>query len=422
MNNQTANDGNGAILVIGGGIAGITAAVEAAEVGYKVILVEREASLGGRVMRLHQYFPKLCPPTCGMEVNFRRIRTNPRIEVLTLTEVTSISGSRGAYDVTLTVNPRYITGDQPLSAAHLDAVSSEVPDSFNLGLNTVKALRQPHDMAFPALHVLDKEALSDAELAALGAAEPRGAIDLDQQPRIVEVKVGAVIIATGWRPYDASNLDILGYNDSPDVIANVEMERLASVTGPTGGKIQRPSDDAEPKRVAFVQCAGSRDVNNLPYCSAVCCMGSLKQARYVREQLPDAEVTIFYIDIRTIGRHEEFYYELLQDEKVRFVKGKVAKVNREGEALELQVEDTVGGKLLKESFDLVVLATGVVPNNADEQIPGAEVETDDYGFIVPGAERNGIYAVGCARRPTEVSRSVKDATAAVLKAIQDVRR
>lgn len=422
MNNQTANNDHDAILVIGGGIAGITAAVEAAEVGCKVILVEREASLGGRVMRLHQYFPKLCPPTCGMEVNFRRIRNNPRIEVLTQAEVKSISGNRGAYNVSIEVNPRYVTGDQPVSAAHLAAVTSEVPDEFNLGKCTVKALRLPHDMAYPALHVLDRNALSSGELAALKEAEPQGAIDLDQQPRTLEVKVGAVIIATGWRPYDASKLDVLGYNASPDVIANVEMERLASFTGPTGGRIKRPSDGVEPKRVAFVQCAGSRDVNNLPYCSAVCCMGSLKQVRYVREKLPEAEVTVFYIDIRTIGRHEEFYYELLQDEKVRFIKGKVARVNKEGDGLELQVEDTVGGKLLRESFDLVVLATGVVPNNVDEPVPGADVETDDYGFIVPGAKRNGIYAVGCARRPTEVSRSVKDATAAVLKAIQDVRR
>lgn len=422
MNNQTAQKGHDAILVIGGGIAGITAAVEAAEVGYKVILVEREASLGGRVMRLHQYFPKLCPPTCGMEVNFRRIRTNPRIEVLTLAEVQSISGKRGAYEVSIKVNPRYVTGTQPVSATHLDAVSTEVPDGFNLGLSTVKALHLPHDMAYPPVHVLEKDALRDSELAALRDAEPKGAIDLDQEPRTVNVQAGAVIIATGWRPYDASNLDVLGYNDNPDVIANVEMERMASVTGPSGGKIQRPSDGTEPKQVAFVQCAGSRDVNNLPYCSAVCCMGSLKQARYIREKLPEAEVTVFYIDIRTIGRHEEFYYELLQEEKVRFVKGKVARVNREGDGLELQVEDTVGGKLLKEHFDLVVLATGVVPNNVDAPIPGAEVETDDYGFIVPGAQRNGIYAVGCARRPTEVSRSVKDATAAVLKAIQDVRR
>ena len=422
MNNQTDSSGHDAILVIGGGIAGITAAVEAAEVGHKVILVEREAYLGGRVMRLHQYFPKLCPPTCGMEINFRRIRSNPRIEVLTQAEVSGISGRRGDYEVTVQLNPRYVTGEQPVTTAHLDAVTTEVPDGFNLGLNTAKALRMPHDMAYPPLHVLDKDALGGDELSALAAVEPQGAIDLDQQPQTRTCKVGAVILATGWRPYDATKLDTLGYNENEDVIANVQMERLASLTGPTGGKIQRPSDGAEPKRVAFVQCAGSRDVNHLPYCSAVCCMGSLKQARYVREKLPEAEVTIFYIDIRTIGRHEEFYYELLQDEKVNFVKGKVARVNKDGAGMELQVEDTVGGKLLRESFDLVVLATGVVPNNADAPVPGAEVETDDYGFIVPGTERNGIYAVGCARRPTEVSRSVKDATAAVLKAIQDVRR
>jgi len=149
-------------------------------------------------------------------------------------------------------------------------------------------------------------------------------------------------------------------------------------------------------------------------------MGSLKQARYVRDQYPDAKITVYYIDIRSIGRHEQFYYELLGDENVSFIKGKVAKVETDGGKLTLHVEDTLGGQLLAPEHDLVVLATGVVPNNADAPIDGAT--TDDYGFIVEGTERNGIYAVGCARRPTDVSRAVKDATAAVLRAVQDVRR
>jgi len=422
VNKQMAPSDNDAILVIGGGIAGITAAVEAAEVGHEVILVEKEAFLGGRVVRMHQYFPKLCPPTCGMEVNFRRIRNNPRIKVYTQAEVEQISGEKGAYDVKIRIRPRYLTGKQPVTEAHLSAVETEVDDPFNMELSKGKALRIPHDMAFPMLHQLDLNALSDEEKAKLKAVEPQGAVDLDEDAHTVTVKAASIIVATGWQPYDAAKLDTLSYTLSPDIVTNLEMERIAATNGPSGGKITRPSNGAEPSRVAFVQCAGSRDVNHLPYCSAVCCMGSLKQARYVRSCLPEAKVTIFYIDIRTIGRHEQFYYELQQDENVSFVKGKVARITPGEAGLELKVEDTLGGKLLTEMFDMVVLATGVVPHQADQSIPGAEVETDEYGFIVEGQERNGIHAVGCARRPTDVSRSVKDATAAVLKAMQDVRR
>jgi quinone-modifying oxidoreductase subunit QmoA len=408
------------ILVIGGGIAGITAAVEAAEFGGEVILVEKEAYLGGRVVRMNQYFPKLCPPTCGLEINNQRIRNNPRITVHTLAEVVQVSGSRGDFHVTIKQNPRYVKG--AVSRAHLDAVTSEVPDDFNYGQGMVKALHMPHDQAYPPLHVLHPEALTDAEKAALDAAEPKGVIDLSDEPRTFDVDVGAIILATGWRPYDANNLDLLGYAGNADVITNVEMERLASRGGPTSGKILRPSDAAEPARVAFVQCAGSRDTNHNLYCSAVCCMGSLKQARYVRERLPDAQVTIFYIDIRTIGRHEEFYYDLLKDEHVAFVKGKVARVVANDGALALTAEDTIGGQIVQQDFDLVVLATGVVPNSVDSPIPGLEVQVDHYGFVVNPTERSGVYGVGCAVRPTEVSRSVKDATAAALRAIQDVRR
>ncbi len=362
------DNGNDTILIIGGGIAGITAAVEAAEVGSNVILVEKEAYLGGRVITLNNYFPKLCPPTCGLEINFRRIRTNPRIQVLMPATVEKVSGEAGNFDVTIDVQ------------------------------------------------ATDLDALSDDEKTFLLTSAPRSAVT---EAKKMDVKVGAIIVATGWTPYDAAKLDTLGYEANADVITNMEMERLASTTGPTAGKIQR-ADGSEPTNVAFVQCAGSRDENHLPYCSAVCCMGSLKQARYVREKLPEANVTIFYIDIRTIGRHEGFYYELLEDDHVKFVKGKVAKVNEDGGKLKLDVEDTLAGKLHKDEFDMVVLATGVVPNNAEAPVEGAA--TDDYGFIFEGMERNGIYGVGCARRPIDVSRSVKDATAAALKAIQDVRR
>ena len=367
MNSPTVPNGKDAILVVGGGIAGITAACEAAEVGNNVILVEKEAFLGGRVITLHNYFPKLCPPTCGLEINFRRLRTNPRITVLTKAEVTKVAGARGDFDVTI------------------------------------------------ELGAFDPAALTDDEKGYMAAWAPAGAPA--REASTIETKVGSIVAATGWTPYDANNLDTLGYAESADVVTNMELERMAA-----SGKIVRPSDGEVPKRIAFVQCAGSRDNNHLPYCSAVCCMGSLKGIRYVRQFLPEAEAQMFYIDIRTIGRHEEFYYELLEDEKVSFTKGKVAKVVPEEGQLEVSVEDTIGGKLLHEKFDMVVLATGVVPNWKDAPIEGADVAVDDYGFIHQGTERTGIYGVGCARRPIDVSRSVKDATAATLRAIQDTRR
>jgi quinone-modifying oxidoreductase subunit QmoA len=415
---------NGKILVIGGGISGISAAADAAEFGCEVVLVEKEPYLGGRVVRMNQYFPKLCPPTCGMEINTRRVRQNPRIKVYTMAEVQNVSGQAGDYTVTISVKPRYITGKQPVTQEHLDAVTTEVSNDFNYGIDKRKALSLPHNAAFPMMHVLDREALTGEEVEKLKAASPADAIDLDMKEETVEEKVGAIIVATGWKPYDVAKLDNLGAGKYPNVITNVMMERLAAIEGPTGGKILRPSDDGEPATVAFVQCAGSRDENHLPYCSAVCCMGSLKQARYVREKLPEAKITIFYIDIRTIGRFEKFYYDLLEDENISFVKGKVAKITEDAATKNpvVEVEDVMGGGKITEQFDMVVLATGVVPSTADSRIPGVNLVYDDNGFMADSPNGGGIIGAGCVKRPLDVSRSVKDSNAAVMKAIQIVRR
>jgi len=414
----------GKILVIGGGISGISAAADAAELGCEVVLVEKEPYLGGRVVRMNQYFPKLCPPTCGMEINTRRIRQNPRIKVYTMAEVDNVSGEAGDYTVTIRQKPRYVTGAQPIEQAHLDAVTTEIPNDFNYGIDKTKALSLPHDSAFPSLYVLDKDALTAEEQDKLKAAEPAGAIDLDMAEETIEEKVGAIIIATGWRPYDVAKLDKLGGGAYANVITNVTMERLAAVNGPTEGKILRPSDGAEPATVAFAQCAGSRDENHLPYCSAVCCMGSLKQARYVREKLPEAKITIFYIDVRVIGRFENFYYELLEDDNISFVKGKVAKITEDAATKNpiVEAEDVIGGGKISEQFDLVVLATGIVPSTADSPIPGVSLKRDENGFLTDSPNGGGIFAAGCVKRPLDVSRSVKDGTAAVMKAIQTLRR
>ena len=237
------------------------------------------------------------------------------------------------------------------------------------------------------------------------------------------VDVGAVIVATGWRPYDANNLDNLAFGDAPNVITNVMMERLAAPTGHTQGKILRPSDGEAPRSVAFVQCAGSRDENHLPYCSAICCMASLKQARYLREQYPECAITLFYIDIRTVGRHEDFYRELLEDENISFIKGKVAGITEVSGSrnLALDVEDTIAGEKPESEFELVVLATGIVPNNVDSPIP-FNLEADEYGFLDGDTDVEGVFAAGCVKHPCDVSQSNKEATAAALRAIQCLRR
>jgi len=411
------------VLVIGAGIAGITAALETAELGYNVILVEKEAFLGGRVLRTHRYFPKMCPPTCGFEINIRRLRQNPRIAVHTLSTVEEISGQAGRFEIRIKKRPRYITGNHFLDNSVLSQLKSERSNEYNQGMDKTKAVYLPLDMAYPPLQVLDREALSAEDADTLMKLSPPGAVNLDMSGDEIEIEVGAIIVATGWRPYDAAKLDNLGYGRCKNVITNVMMERLAARDGPTGGEIVRPSDGKKAEHVAFVQCAGSRDENHLPYCSAVCCMASMKQARYVREKNEDSRATIFYIDIRAVGRHEKFYYDMLEDSGVSFIKGKVAEIQEDpaNGNLILDVEDTVMKRTLHPGFDLVVLATGIAPNTADVPIP-FDLKYDAYGFIDGSTGIEGIYAAGCAKRPCDVSKAAKDAMAASIKAIQHLDR
>jgi quinone-modifying oxidoreductase subunit QmoA len=337
--------------------------------------------------------------------------------------VEEITGAVGDFRVRMKTRPRYVTGEVSLDDSIIEKLTSERPDDFNLGVGTTKALYAPPNAAYPALHVLDREALSESDAGILTEAAPAGAIDLDMAEEEFHLDVGAIVVATGWRPYDANNLDNLGFGSCPNVVTNVMMERLAAPSGPTGGTIQRPGDGEAPKNVAFVQCAGSRDENHLPYCSAVCCMASLKQARYVLDADPDAKVTIFYIDIRTLGRLERFYYDLAEEERITFVKGKVAGITEDAGSgdLILEVEDTIAGEKPDLQFDMVVLATGIVPNALDAPIP-FEVTADEYGFLDGSTNVEGIYAAGCAQHPCDVSTTTKESTAAALKAIQCLNR
>ncbi|MEW5912288.1 MAG: CoB--CoM heterodisulfide reductase iron-sulfur subunit A family protein [Thermodesulfobacteriota bacterium] len=404
-----------AILVVGGGMSGVSAALEAAEAGYNVVLVEKNPYLGGRVAQLHQYFPKLCPPYCGLEINFKRIKNNPRIQVLTMAEVTGIEGAPGAYKVAVKQAPRYVNDKCTACGLCGQAVEATVSNPFNYGLDQIKAAYLPHEMAFPYRFVIDPSIAGGPEGEKAKAACPYGAVDLEDQGAELTVEAGAVIWAAGWTPYDASKVEYYNFGASPNLITNVQMERLAAKGGPTSGKIQRPGDGKEPKKVAFIQCAGSRDVNHLPFCSTICCLASLKQATYVRAQLPEAEVTIYFIDIRAMDRNEDFYTKVKADEKVKFVKSKIGLIQpNEAGNLVLEGENTASGERFKAEHDLVVLATGMQPNTALNKIP-AEVAYDEYGFV-QAAE--GIIGAGTVRRPSEVHVSVQDGTAAALKAIQ----
>ena len=399
------------LLVVGAGIAGITAALEAAEAGREVVLVERDACVGGRVLRNHHYFPKLCPPSCGMEINTRRLERNGRVRVVTGAQVTGCRADAGGYEVTVTHAPAYVNDRCTACGACATACPARVKDPFNLDMAEVPAVRLPHPNAWPKRYVLDRRACPSGCHACRDACI-YDAIDLDAGERTETFPAGAVVLATGWDPYPLERLPELGGGRSPDVISNVQMERLAAPAGPTGGRIVRPSDQQPPKRVAFVQCAGSRDVNHLPYCSAVCCLASLKQAIYVKEQLPDADVTIYYIDRRAPGRNEEMLGRVAAMDGVHLVKGKVAKVEPNGPALALRVEDAEAGRIVHAEADLVVLATGMVPSLGD----GARVfglARDDDGF---GIETPGIVVAGVAHRPEDVAASTRDATAAAARA------
>jgi quinone-modifying oxidoreductase subunit QmoA len=419
-NNETNPAAGGSILVVGGGISGLTAALEAAEVGYEVFLVEKEASLGGRVAQLNKYFPKLCPPTCGLEINYRRIKDNPSIKVLTLTEVETIDGSPGAYEVTLNIKPRYVEDNTTGYDELIASLQTEIPNDYNFGMSTTKGLYVPHDMAFPYKYVMSPEILGTEDAKKIKDALPEEAVDLDAQPKSMKINVGAVIWATGWTPYDATKIDTLGFGQYDNIITNMMMERYASTNGPTQGKIVRPSDRKEPESIAFVQCAGSRDENYLPYCSYICCMASLKQATYIREQYPDAKIYIFYIDLRTPGqRYEKFYKQVKEDENIFFIKGKVAEVSEDPATQNITVvaENAVTGEKIHQSVELVVLATGMQPTAKDNPLP-ANLKTDENGFIVNDLDKGGMFAAGCANKPLDVVSSNQNATGMALRAIQ----
>ncbi|MFC2090974.1 heterodisulfide reductase subunit A, partial [Bacteroidota bacterium] len=277
------------------------------------------------VVRMHSYFPKLCPPACGMEINFRRIKNNPRISVLTSSEVTGISGNKENLQVTIKSEPAYVNAYCTACGDCIEVCPETRPDAFNHSFGSTRAIYLPYAQAFPRKFVIDEAYCKGSSCSKCVASCMYDAINLNAERKEEIVEAHSVIIATGWKNFNASNIPALAYTESKDVVTNVEFE-LLSRSGPGEGKLQRPSDKKEPGSIAFVQCAGSRDRNNLPYCSAVCCSASLKHALNVLESNPGAKVTIFYIDLRVTGRNEDFLRKVESKENIRLIKGKVGSI------------------------------------------------------------------------------------------------
>lgn len=415
---------NQTILVVGGGVSGMTAALEAAECGKDVILIEKNPSLGGRVSQLYKYFPKLCFPTCGMEINLRRIKANRRLHVITMAEVKKISGETGNYTVDIEISPRYVNDSCTACGECSKAVQSEFSNEYEYGLNKRKGAYLPFFMAYPQRYVLDSRIIGTPDADKAKNACKYAAIDLDMQPKTVQLTVGAVIWATGWKPYDANKIQPYGYDRIANVITSVELERMMDPLGPTGGKILRPSDGKEATDIAFIQCAGSRDNNYLKHCSRICCMASLKQSTYLREKYGDkGKATIYYIDIRAIDRFEDFYRKVQQDSTVKFIKSKVANVTVDkatGNPI-LNGVNTEGYHRYSTAHELVVLAVGMQPS-VDFSKLSVNITVNEHGFIEANSSNGGMFAAGCASDALDVNRAVQHATASALRAIQVVNQ
>ena len=400
-------------LIIGGGISGITAAVELAEAGQEVVLIEKDNYLGGNVSHFNNYFPKLCPPSCGLEINYRRIRSNPRISYYTGASLKSICGSDGDYRVKIALGPRLINNNCTSCGKCADICPEPRPEKLGRKAGE-KAAFINNGLAFPMKYCIDPDiCLREACAKCLEVCD-YDAIHLDASSAEVEIQAGKVIVATGWVLYDAARIENYHYSEESDVVTNVEFEQMLAACTREKTKLIRPSDGQAPRRIAFIQCAGSRDINHLPYCSAVCCSASLKHALTLEAEYPDTISEIFYIDMRLSGRNEKLLRQAEEKERIILTKGKVGRIvpSNQEKGLVLEVEDIARGCKRQDAYDMVVLAMGLTPAPL-----GADLKVNEYGFFLP-EQPSGLIPTASCKRPMDVSSSVKDATASALKAMQ----
>jgi heterodisulfide reductase subunit A2 len=430
-------------LVIGGGIAGMQTAVDLADLGFEVNIIEKEPFMGGLAAQANRFFPTddcaICiqPPSsdvktithtsrkCVYRSGFSEI---PKLNILTNSTVVAVEGVPGNYKVTIEKMPRYVDEDKCIACDKCAAVCPvETPDTYNANLQNRKAIYMNVPAVHPQVYVIDEDACKFHECEKCVSACPTNAIDLDQKPEQITLNVGSIVVATGFREFDSSKIKEYHYDEYPDVITNLELARMIDGFGPTSGAITRPSDGKPAKKVVFIQCAGSRDRRYNPYCSSICCMISLKNASLIKEANPDAEVSICYIDIRTTGREHESYYERARDLGIKFIKGRPTEVYNDEEKgkLIVDVEDALLHRFLDLEADLVVLATAMVPAEGTPELAevlGIDLEDDgffkEYNAKLRPTEtkQKGIFLCGGATFPRDAPGASLHAHSAAMKA------
>ncbi|MFP3984957.1 MAG: 4Fe-4S binding protein [Candidatus Bathyarchaeia archaeon] len=411
------------ILIIGGGIAGITAALQLGYLGYKVHLVEKKPSVGGNMAKLTKVFPTLDCAQCILTPRMAEVGRNPNVRLLTYAEVQDVKGRPGNYEVKVFMKPRGVDTEKCRNCGVCAKVCPvTTPDEFNEGLSQRKAAYIDFPQAVPSAYVIDFDACT--KCLKCQQLCPAKAINLEDKGKTVDLKVGAIIMATGYELYDANMLKNYGYGVYKDVITMMDLERLTSAAGPTEGYVKK-ADGGDVKKMAIVLCAGSRDKNYIPYCSRICCMYSLKQA-FVLKKMLGIDVHVYYIDIRATGKGYEELYWRDEEAGVVFTKGRVAEIwkNKNGNLVVL-AEDTLMGEVKEEEFDLVALATPMVPPLDLKGLAGRmKLSLGEEGFIQekhPKLDpveslKTGIFACGCALSPKDVRDTVSDALAAASKA------
>lgn len=414
-------------LVIGAGIAGIQAALDLADQGFPVYLVETNPSIGGRMAQLDKTFPTLDCAACIMTPKMVDAGRHPNINLLSYSEVKEVRREGKNFKVKILKKPRYVDEQKCTGCgACAQLCPVEIPNEFDERMGVRNAIYVPFPQAVPLIYTIDKEHCLECELCQNVCLA--GAINLQQQPEEMEVEVGAIIVATGFNLFDAGKKEEYGYGLYDNVITGLALERLLSASGPTGGHVVRPSDGKIPKKVAFIQCVGSRDEKsgNL-YCSRVCCMYATKEAELVKEHVPGVEVTVYYMDIRAFGKaFEEFYQRAKNEYGINYVKGRVAEVleNTVNDNLFIRAENIESGELVEDEVDMVILSTGIVPAATNEFEKTLPLKMgDDYFFVTADPKVDpvtttidGVFIAGVAEGPKDIPDSVTQASAAAMKA------
>jgi heterodisulfide reductase subunit A len=420
----------GRCLVIGGGIAGLQAALDVADAGHEVVLVEREPTLGGNMAKLDKTFPTLDCSACINTPKMVSAASHPNIRLYTWAEVESLTGFIGNFEAAIRQKARYVDHEKCTGCGICwEKCPTRVPSEFDAGMGDRKAIYIPFPQAVPNKPVIDREHcryFTTGKCRICQKLCPVGAVDYEQEEGTAVEKVGAVVAATGFSLFDwAGAYGEYGYGKYPDVITGLQFERLVNAAGPTGGKVRRPSDGAVPQTVVFVKCVGSRDESKgRAYCSRICCMYTAKHALQVLEKVPGARVFVFYMDVRTAGKgYEEFYQRAVREGAV-YVRGRVSKIYRDGGRLVVKGADTLLGRPVEVDADLVVLATTVKPAAGAAAVARLlGIGADQDGFFQEAHPKlrpvethtGGVFLAGACQAPRDIPDTVAQAGGAAAK-------